>query len=168
MLGTQTLKLCNAIYQKEKLYTMYSNYLSYDYKNQTQPIVLGLSEAYPQQVIDQGNFRVSSHAYSHLRTMMSDIFLFESEKSLQDWRGRFYSVIGDNAQYFPAMEMSCGRLNYLTELRYWYTANTGINEWRNPNSDYGPIHRHIANQKHYTCINDVFQAIIEAVQGEIH
>lgn len=64
--------------------------------------------------------------------MMTDIFLFERVESFKDAYGRFYWTICDNAMYFPALEMSCGRVRYLPELTYWYTADTGINDWRTP------------------------------------
>ena len=50
IVGTQVFKLYNALYQKKKMYVIWSNYFSYDSKNLTDPIVLGLSEAYPEKV----------------------------------------------------------------------------------------------------------------------
>ncbi len=34
LVGTQVLKLYNAVYQKEKLYALYSNYFSFDSNNE--------------------------------------------------------------------------------------------------------------------------------------
>ena len=77
IVGTQVFKLYNALYQQKRLYVIWSNYFSYDSKNSTEPIVLGLSEEYPDNVKRQVVYRTSYHAYSHLRTMMTDLFLLE-------------------------------------------------------------------------------------------
>ena len=91
--------------------------------------------------------------------MMTDLFLLIRVQSFKDARGNFYWTIYDNAMYFPALEMSCGRVEYITELKYWYTANTGINDWRTPRQfEYMTVKNHIANsQRHYHCINHVFK-----------
>ena len=93
--------------------------------------------------------------------MITDIFLLEKMESLKDPKGNFYWTIYDNAMYFPALEMSCGRNIYVPEMKYWYTANTGFNDWRTTRqTEYMMVKNHIAkNQKHYHCINNVFQMI---------
>ncbi len=45
--------------------------------------------------------------------MMTDMFLFTQAESFKDAQGKFYWMIPDDAQYFPAMEMSCGRIHYV-------------------------------------------------------
>jgi hypothetical protein len=44
---------------------------------------------------------------------MTDLILLENVQSLKDSRGNFYWTIYDNAMYFPALEMSCGRNSYV-------------------------------------------------------
>jgi hypothetical protein len=64
--------------------------------------------------------------------MISDIFLLMNSTSLKDDKGKFYWTLYDNAIYYPGMEMACAKVEYVPELKYWYTANTGLNDWRTP------------------------------------
>lgn len=61
--------------------------------------------------------------------MMTDIFLLTNMTSFKDKNGKLYWTIYDNAIFFPAMEMACGKVSYVPELKYWYTAYTGLNDW---------------------------------------
>ena len=57
--------------------------------------------------------------------------------------------------------MSCGRVDYIPELEYWYNANTGINDWYNPDQQaYGKAKIGInTRQKHYQCIHKTITQI---------
>ena len=44
---------------------------------------------------------------------MTDLFLLMNVSSLKDGKGKFYWTLYDNAIYYPAFEMSCGRVKYL-------------------------------------------------------
>lgn len=79
--------------------------------------------SYDEKAKTTNNYKGAPHAYSHLRSMMSDLFLFTNVDSFKDWNGKFYWAIPDDAQYFPALEMSCGRVHYVSELKYWYRGN---------------------------------------------
>ena len=128
----------NALYQQHKLYILYSNFLSYNFLYKANPLLLGLSVNYPPEIIKNNGFRKYIHAYGHLRTMMTDIFLLMNVTSLYDNENHFYWTLYDNAIYYPGMEMACGRIEYVPELKYWYTANTGLNDWRtNRKREYG-------------------------------
>lgn len=112
---------------------MYSNFLSYDQHNKNNQLKVGLSIEYPVDVVKKDGYRkFRYHAYGHLRTMMTDIFLLMNSTSLKDEKGKFYWTLYDNAMFYPAMEMSCQRVKYVRELEYWYTSNTGLNDWRTP------------------------------------
>ncbi len=72
-----------------------------------------------------------------------------------DEKGNFYWAIADNAQYLPAMEMSCKKVRYLPELFYLYNYNTGQTEdqkSRSRQADYNRVFNHINNQKSYRCL----------------
>lgn len=113
LVGTQVFKLYNALYQKYKLYVLYSNFISYDSYYSNGPLSIGISEKYPLDVIQSVSYRTHSHSYSHLRTMMTDLFMFQRVESLEDDQGKFYWTLYDNAIYYPALEMSCGRVTYI-------------------------------------------------------
>lgn len=96
---------------------------------------------------------------------MSDTVLLMKPESFQDWQGEFYEAIGDNAVYFPAMEMSCKRVKYLPEIFYLYHYNTGQTESQmmGYNRDkHRRINKHINAQKKYRCIAEEFFEISEA------
>lgn len=167
--GAQVFNLLNSIYQRQKFYFAYTNYFDYDSKKADQPLKLGISERYPSETVKLMEFREQKvHSYSHLRTMVTDLFFFTQKQSFLDANGNFYWTIYDNAMYFPALEMSCGKLGYEPQLSYWYTANTGINDWRTTKQkQYRDVKLHIQKtQKHYHCIDNVFKKMHWAVNGE--
>lgn len=98
---------------------------------------------------------------------MTDIFLLMNSTSLKDDKGKFYWTLYDNAMFYPAMEMSCQRVKYVRELEYWYTSNTGLNDWRTPDKKgYKEVVVHIRQvQQPYECISKVFKEMYEAVEG---
>ena len=127
---------------------------------------LGISKDYWQHDIDNNNFRKTSRrGYHHLRTMMSDTILLMRPESFKDWRGLFYWAIGDNACYYPAMEMSCRKVLYLNEIFYIYNYNTGQTEdaaSMSKRQDYNRVFQHINNQKPYRCLAQEFEEISQA------
>ena len=100
---------------------------------------------------------------------MTDVFLLINIESLKGDDGNFYWTISDNALFFSAMEMSCGRVEYIPELEYWYNANTGINDWRTTDqTNYGRAKRHINFvQKHYQCIHKTIRQIEAALNSAL-
>lgn len=64
--------------------------------------------------------------------------------------------------------MSCGRVDYITEVEYWYNANTGINDWYSPDQgNYGRTKTGInTRQKHYQCIHKIIKQIEIALKNE--
>jgi glycosyltransferase involved in cell wall biosynthesis len=110
LIGTQVFKLINAIYQQEKVYTLYTTYINKSMKQ----LRLGYNQNYDLETVNSNSYRQDkSHAYSHLRTMMSDTFLLVNSSSLRDKDGKFYEMITDNAVYFCALELSCKRVRNL-------------------------------------------------------
>lgn len=127
LVGTQVLKTVNAVYQKNLFYTVYFNHMRYDVK--ANKVTVGYSRDNRETVIDNNLFRHTNHAYHNLRTMLSDLFLLARSSSFKNEDGKFYPAIGDNAEYYSAMEMSCGRVKYVPEMFIWYNTNTGNNQY---------------------------------------
>lgn len=75
IVGTQVFKLYNSLYQQKKSYVLYSSHFQYESQNQTYPLPLGLPFAYPEEIKKSGKYRTFDHAYSQLRTVMSDLVL---------------------------------------------------------------------------------------------
>lgn len=87
--------------------------------------------------------------------MLSDLFLFTKPESLKDKDGKFYWIVYDNAYYYPALELSCGKIHYVPEIFYYYNMNTGINDDANRArnmTEYTRVVRHIDFQKNYRCL----------------
>ena len=105
--------------------TLYSGHLISFNSMTNQTYSLGPSKDYWAIDIEMSNFRnTTNRGDYHLRTMMSDTVLLMKPESFQDESGKFYEAIGDNAVYYPAMEMSCKRVKYLPEIFYLYYYNT--------------------------------------------
>lgn len=76
LIGAQVLSLFNSLYQSQKYYVLYSNHLYYD-QNLSHPLKIGISQAYPLEVKKNSSYRTAYHSYSHLRSMLSDVFLLQ-------------------------------------------------------------------------------------------
>ena len=87
IIGAQTLRLFNAVYQKERLYVLYANFMSYDPAG---VLRLGVSRSFSEQVYKDESYRRQRHYYSQLRSMMSDVFLLMNSSSLRSQNGAFY------------------------------------------------------------------------------
>ncbi len=69
-------KVINAVYQKEKVLTLYSNHVIAAGTMDRPYHYLGISKEYIQRDIDTNNFKKPARrGYHHLRTMMSDTIL---------------------------------------------------------------------------------------------
>ena len=51
-MGTQVFKMYNMLYQREKMYVLYSNFISYDSYYPNNPLTIGISEKYPFKIIE--------------------------------------------------------------------------------------------------------------------
>lgn len=79
---------------------------------------------------------------------------------MQNDRGEFYWILYDNALYYPAMEMSCQKVEYIPELMHWYNGNTGANDYIHARSkEYSEAKLGIDREKPYRCIEDVFREL---------
>lgn len=75
LVGTQVLKIYNAIYQQEKPYCLYSNYISYDPRPFfSKKILVGMTNDYPSFIKKANDYKDYFHHYGHLRTFMTDLF----------------------------------------------------------------------------------------------
>lgn len=52
LVGTQVFKMYNMLYQREKMYVLYSNFISYDSYYPNNPLTIGISEKYPFKIIE--------------------------------------------------------------------------------------------------------------------
>jgi hypothetical protein len=52
--------------------------------------------------------------FSHLRSYRTEIYLQIDPKDFKDKNGNFYTIAYDMAMFFPLMELSCGRVNWIS------------------------------------------------------
>lgn len=164
LIGRQAFKVVNALYQREKMYVLYSQFISYDPKARRDVLDIGISEDFPSFVKRENSYRTFKHSYSQLRSMISDLILLERMSSLKLKSGRFFELLYDNAIFYPAFEMACQNIYYLPEIFYWYNMNTGVNDWYKAKTAFYKENRFgIELQKPYRCIEDQLRT---AKQGQ--
>jgi hypothetical protein len=81
LLGRYVLKLYNAVYQKMKIFSMYSNYIEV---RSERYLTLGVSLPYPSSTKHTNTYRLDKHYYSHLKSCFVDLFLLINQTSLKD------------------------------------------------------------------------------------
>ena len=90
--------------------------------------------------------------------MLSDMFLYVDSSSLKDKHDKFYQLITDNAVYFCAMELSCGRVRFAEEINYWYDYNTGNNIFKKMNiKNYRAVQYDVEAKTPYRCFHEYFK-----------
>jgi hypothetical protein len=98
LIGRQVFKVINAVYSKEKVLTLYTNHIIARGNPNQAAHYLGLSKPYLSSDVASNNFRkTKNRGYSHMRTMMTDLYLLMKPQSFQDANGKFYWTITDNA-----------------------------------------------------------------------
>lgn len=76
-LGKQVLKLFNAVFQKEQIWFMYTNFI-------TSVGTLGYSRPYPQDIIDRNAYRDYGFTVTHLRAYYTKLLLNIKDEDLRD------------------------------------------------------------------------------------
>jgi hypothetical protein len=76
LVGRQVFKLFSAVFQKNDLWFMYTNFLNLG--------SVGYSRAFPQNVIDENKYRTYPFVTSHLRGFYTQLFLNIKEDDLKD------------------------------------------------------------------------------------
>ena len=84
LIGTQVYQVFNALYQQTQAYVLYSNYIV-DQEPKVESMRLGISQDYPSFVKRSNSYRTfGEHCYSHLRTILSDVFLLQRKHTMTD------------------------------------------------------------------------------------
>ncbi len=55
----------------------------------------------------------NEHAYSHLKSFKAKLFLQSHPYSFKYKDGEWYKNVADNAYMYVALEMACGRVEYI-------------------------------------------------------
>ena len=123
LLGRQVLKLFNSIFQKNKVWFVYSNFLSI--RNS-----VGYSRPFPAKTMTKNSYRTYPFVTSHLRAFYTQLFVNIKEEDLKDEKGEYLKAANDVAICIPILEMSHEKVMYVPELTYYYNSNTGQNNHR--------------------------------------
>lgn len=67
---------------------------------------------------------------SHQHTFYAKLFRKIKEEDLKDSSGNWYETAYDLAIYFPMAEMAGFRMKFLSEYTYYYTTDTGLNDFK--------------------------------------
>ena len=96
LLGRQVLKLYNSIFQKEKSWFVYSNFLSIRGN-------VGYSRPFPDKIISSNTYRKYPFVTSHLRAFYTQLFLNIKEEDLQNEKGEYLKAANDVAICIPIL-----------------------------------------------------------------
>lgn len=149
LLGKQVFKLFNAIYQRDDLWILYSNFI-------TERGTIGYSRPYSKAIRNKTSFRKAGFCISHLRSLYTKLFTLIKDEDLQDKDGNWYRAANDVALYIPALEMAGQRSEYLPELAYLYNPNTGLNNHRIRIKVQKANDRAVRTKKKYDVLEDLF------------
>lgn len=111
LIGTNALSVLNAVYQKEKVALLWTNFVCIFHNNQ---ISMGFSRDYTEKQKKDSSFRkLRGFLSSHLKTFFVDIFKKIKIEDLQGNDAKFYGGASDTAMMIPMIEMSNPRIRYL-------------------------------------------------------
>ena len=136
---------------RSKRLAIYSNHLQ---SKREVVFDIGISNDYPEQVKRSNSYRQQSHLYSHLRTTWVDLFLLIKESDLKGSQGEWFNNAVDNAMFYPIFEMSCGEVDYLSQILYKYNTFTGQNVDNLPYWARKQTNDEINAKARYTCLRD--------------
>jgi len=77
LIGRQVLKLYNAVFQKEQIWFMYTNFVSAIGS-------LGYSRPYPQDIMKNNSYRDYGFTVTHLRAYYTQLLLNIKDEDLRD------------------------------------------------------------------------------------
>ena len=77
LLGKQVLKLFNSVFQKDKIWLMYANFM-------TSSGSLGYSRPYPPEIMKNNTYRDYGFTVTHLRAYYTQLLLNIKDEDLRD------------------------------------------------------------------------------------
>lgn len=117
----EVLNRLNSIYSSQDIWMTYGQYQNSNDGGR------GVAHAYPQNIINNNNFRNHSWGASHLRTFYAWLFKRINKNHLM-YQGEFFSMTWDFAMMFPMLEMSGPRSQYVNDILYVYNLDNPIND----------------------------------------
>lgn len=100
LVGRQVLKLFNSIFQQEKMWFVYSNFINFP------GLGTGFSRPVDKEVMRNNEYRYFGFFTSHLRAFYTKLFLNIEEEDLQDNKGTYFIAANDVAICLPILEQS--------------------------------------------------------------
>jgi hypothetical protein len=97
LVGKQVFKLFNAVFQKEKAWFVYSNFIDFESRN------VGFSRPFPERSIRTGNYRHEMFYTSHLRAFYTSLFLKIKDRDLKNSAGEYFQAANDVAICIPIL-----------------------------------------------------------------
>ena len=135
--GDDFLSFSGVLLRLEKEYTDPSVWMTYGrFVVYPEGEIWSACQGYPEDVIQDGNFRNHPNVPSHIKTFRSKLFKEINHQSLLDQTGKFYAKAWDMAMLFPMLEMSAPYENSgINHSRYIEDTILYIYNFSNPLGD---------------------------------
>lgn len=96
----------------------------------------GFFYRYPDEVVENNDFRSHRWLASHLRTFRRELFLSIKEEDMIDpVTNRYYDMAGDFCFMLPMIEMAGERFEYIPETMYVYNRTNELSEDKHDHRD---------------------------------
>jgi len=131
----QVLNKLNAVYNPD-VWMTYGTYCEYHGNEQYRFFPPGFFYRYPNDVVENNDFRSHRWLASHLRTFRRELFLNINHDDLIDPRTKtYYDMAGDFCFMLPMIEMCGERFEHIPETMYVYNRTNELSEDKHDHRD---------------------------------
>jgi glycosyltransferase involved in cell wall biosynthesis len=109
--------------ENEEIVLTYGNYIFYPEGSQSE------LRAYPEDIIENADYRKYKWLASHLRTYKYKLFKnIKKDDLIASWNEKFYDMAYDMPLMYPMLEMSAGKWKFMSDILYTYNVVNPLNE----------------------------------------
>ena len=131
----QVLNRLNAVYNPD-VWMTYGTYCEYHGNEQYRFFPPGFFYRYPNDVVENNDFRSHRWLASHLRTFRRELFLNINHDDLIDPRTKtYYDMAGDFCFMLPMIEMCGERFEHIPDTMYVYNRANELSEDKHDHRD---------------------------------
>ena len=139
-----TLQHLNTHYKDKKCWMTYGSYVLHPHA-----VVGPEPSEYPEEVINNNDYRSDQWRASHLRTFRTHMWNQIDQKDLQDANGDYYKMAYDQAIMLPLLEMAGNRCKYIPEILHVYNKENPLNVDKIKTQEQVRTAQEIRNKKPY-------------------
>ena len=131
----QVLNRLNAVYNPD-VWMTYGTYCEYHGNEQYRFFPPGFFYRYPNNIVENNDFRSHRWLASHLRTFRRELFLNINHDDLIDPRTKtYYDMAGDFCFMLPMIEMCGERFEHIPDTMYVYNRTNELSEDKHDHRD---------------------------------